>query len=307
MAMLSELHPTALGHNDLRTIKQLRLVNKVLRRLASTAAQRLSVTVGGKIPPAAVEGAQLKDLNVTVEVETGPGSRSAAKQLVRCNSQAGIIVQGLRHALVTVTKVTLDVHHVPNRPARSFYTSRNHTPWPPSPQPGYADTDPADAAESDRQQDLTIGAVTGAVFKLFAPAVSKLQELSLSGWGTSPRWDPALAAFGSSCPDLATLIMVACRYTATTIHFDFGRHLPNLTTLTIQTDDWDTDDSTLGSVMDVVLSAASRCKKLAALQIDASHYVTLFCEPGSWSSIHLSLQSLRCLCSVEQSPEFDAF
>lgn len=71
MVMLSELHPTALGHNDLRTIKQLRLVNKVLRRLASTAVQRLSVTVGGKIPPAAVEGAQLKDLNVTVEVETG--------------------------------------------------------------------------------------------------------------------------------------------------------------------------------------------------------------------------------------------
>lgn len=223
---------------------------------------------------------------------TGASATEASEMVAHCLSQYICLIKDLGPAMQRITKLTLAVTH----------HDCNAAPHPENVPP------------SKQQQQLmlqhpeqltvcppTHASVPTAVFGLLAMAVPNLQELHLCG--CCP--DPALKAFGASCPRLVSLHVHAPNVPVTALTH-LAQHLPNLASITIWSSDiTKADEQQLGVYMESFLKHIESCPKLTALHINFPEEMQLLNKAETWACLPESLLHLRCTCKQPTSEVFD--
>lgn len=144
-----------------------------------------------------------------------------------------------------------------------------------------------------------LGSLLGNVYTRLASAVPDLKELSLSGF----CWDCGVSGFRIFCPTLVTLQVEALLVPLESLH-NLHEHLPNLSTVTLASEDADSDDAEqLGAYIDAFLGFMQHCTALTSLGVDVDVDVSCDSEPAPWNSLPASLQHLRCGCRVNPQVE----
>lgn len=139
-----------------------------------------------------------------------------------------------------------------------------------------------------------------SVFGMLAAHLPKLSELTLYGCCL----DPALAAFGLSCPKLASLNVQFPHVPIQALH-GIGNLLPHLTSVSVFSEltQGMVSGTAAGQYLNAVCDSIQHCKSLTGFCIN----LNLDCHPlycTKWNLLPLSLQTLQCECELQNHESY---
>lgn len=198
-----------------------------------------------------------------------------AQQLATCTTQLAELLQGMGAVIRGVTNLTLIVRH--ELLGSGTRASRACSTAPPVPQ-----SSPAPFA-----------VITRTVCTLLAAALPSLNSLTLTGCCR----DPALPAFGASCPRLGTLHVEAISVPFTALQ-DIGQHLPRLRWFTLESPMLCPTSIQLSEYVDAAIYAlrASTSLKIMELRLDKGEL--LECKPEKWQHVPKQLKEFASDCPI---------
>lgn len=120
-----------------------------------------------------------------------------------------------------------------------------------------------------------------------------LQSLTVEGCCR----DPALGAFGASCPQLTDLLVEAISFPIKALK-NAETLLPNLRCFTLHASEVYTEVQQLTEYVGGCLSALQSCTSLTRMVLELDADDTLDCKPGSWEQAPSSLREFVCHCEI---------
>lgn len=140
------------------------------------------------------------------------------------------------------------------------------------------------------------------MFAILPPAVPTVCKLSLYVF----CGDAALYSFGLFCPGIVKLKVDTSTVPLKALQ-DFGRHLPQLVSISLTGHTMDSQNNAqVSAYIDSFLRMTSQCLPLKHLKINilSSDEAQLQCKPRTWKKLPAKLESFSCSCDVDGSVAF---